>query len=288
MAGVADLIAPDLAFIWGGVLGAAVGGFALFAANWSGARLQGGIAACAVAGALLGMTVTRGLQTPAFASFAAGIGIASDDAEMERVLKTYYPDDYAQASATERTLKATGASDVQVKDALRKVAMSLMQRQMPLASTDNALAYLDIAKDEQEVLSADPDLCYQVLIAPTPDAFDQLQQKLPPDLRAREAHLTVKMLEQTATAPQPAKMTDDLDGRIKIWIRDAYWGLSFDERDALKGGGGLQSKAGCDLVGNFLRPLDLMGGTDAAETYKALTTQGLQQFNVDEGARPLS
>jgi hypothetical protein len=159
---------------------------------------------------------------------------------------------------------------------------------MPLASTENALAYLDIAKDEQEALSADPDLCYRVLIAPTPDAFDELQQKLPPDLREREAHLTVKMLEQTATAPQPAKMTDDLKGRIDIWTRDAVWGLSFEERDALKGGGALQSKAGCDLVGNFLRPLDLMGGTDAAETYKALSTQGLQSLNADQGARPFS
>ena len=279
MAGVADLVAPDLALIWGGVLGAAVGGIALFAANWSGARLQGGIAACAVAGALLGFTVTRGLLTPAFASLAAGVGLASDDAEMERVLKTYYPDEYAQAKSTQQTLTATDASDVQVRGALWKIAMSLMQRQMPLGSTENALAYLDIAKDEQEALSADPDLCYRVLIAPTPDAFDELQQRLPPDLREREAHLTVKMLEQTATAPQPAKMTDDLKGRLDIWTRDAFWGLSFDERDALKGGGPLQAKAGCDLVGAFLRPLDLMGGPDAAEAYKALSEKGLQSLS---------
>jgi hypothetical protein len=219
------------------------------------------------------------MQTPAFASFAAGLGMASDDAEMERVLKTYYPDDYAQAKATEETMKATGASDGQTRAALRKIGMSLMLRQMPLASTDNALAYLDIAKDEQEALSADPDLCYRVLISPTPEAFDEMQQKLPPDLKARDAHLLVKMLEQTATAPQPAKMTDDLKSRLDIWTRDAFWGLSFEERDALKGGGALQSKAGCDLVGNFLRPLDLMGGSDAAEAYKSLVTQGLQQVN---------
>jgi hypothetical protein len=117
------------------------------------------------------------------------------------------------------------------------------------------------------------------LITPTPEAFDELQQKLPPDLRAREAHLTVRMLEQTATAPQPAKMTDDLKSKLDIWTRDAFWGLSFEERDALKGGGALQAKAGCDLVGNFLSPLDLMGGPDAAEAYKSLSAKGLSQIS---------
>jgi hypothetical protein len=140
MDGVARLIAPDVALIWGGVLGAAVGGLALFAANWSGVRLQLGVALCAIAGAALGFTAVRIWQSPEFASFAAGAGMASDDAQMERVLKTYYPDDYAQVSATEQTLKATGASDVQIKDAVRKIAISLMQRQLPLASTENSLA----------------------------------------------------------------------------------------------------------------------------------------------------
>lgn len=279
MGGVTDLVWQNAALIWGGLAGMAIGGIALFAAGWSGARLQGGAFACGLVGAVLALTVTRGLQTPAFASFAAGVGMESDDAQMERVLRTYYPDDYAQVSATERTLKATGASDAQIKGELRKIAMSLMARQLPLASTENALAYLDIAKDEQASLSADPDLCYRVLITPTPEALDEMQQKLPPDLVAREAHLTVKMLEQTATAPQPAKMTDDLKGKLDIWTRDAFWGLSFEERDALKGGGELQAKAGCDLVGNFLRPLDMMGGADAAEAYKSLVANGMQRVN---------
>jgi hypothetical protein len=288
MTGVLDFVAPNVALIWGGVLGAGAGALALYAANWSGARLQGGIAACAVAGALLGHAAVLCLQSPAFASFAAGAGLASDDAQMERVLKTYYPDDYAAAQSEMQTLKATGASEAQVRDAVRRVALPLLQRQMPLASTENALAFLDIANDEQQTLSKDPELCYQVLMTPSAEAMDQLEQKLPDDLRAREARQLVQLLEQTATHPQPARMTDDLDGRIKIWIRDAYWGLSFDERDALKGGGSLQSKAGCDMVGNFLRPLDLMGGTDAAEAYKALSTNGLRDFNNVQDARPLS
>jgi hypothetical protein len=279
MSGVVDIVVANAAFIWGGVLGAVAGGLALFAANWSGLRLQGGVAACAAAGALLAHMIVVGLQTPAFASFAAGVGMASDDARMEQVLKTYYPDDYAQVQAEIQTLKATGASDEQIKDAARRIALPLLQRQMPLASTDNALAYLDIANDEQQALSADPELCYRVLMTPSADAMDEMERKLPADLKAREAEQMVKLLEQTATHPQPAKMTDDLQGRLKIWIVDAYNGLSFEERDALKGGGPLQSKAGCDMVGNFLRPLTLMGGADAAEAYKALSEKGLESFH---------
>jgi hypothetical protein len=279
MAGAADYLAPALALFGGGALGAALGGVLLFGTQWSGARLRGSIGAAAGFGAMLGLVATYGVPTPGLAFHLPRLLPPSDAEEMERVLKTYYPDDYAAAQSTMLTLKATGASDQQVRDAERKIALPLLQRQMPLASTENALAYLDIAKDEQQALSADPDLCYRVLIAPSPEAMDELPQKLPADLKAREAHLMVQLLEQTATHPQPAKMTDDLDGKLKIWIRDAYWGLSFDERDALQGGGSLQSKAGCDMVGNFLRPLDLMGGTDAAEAYKALSEKGLQSFN---------
>jgi hypothetical protein len=288
MTGVLDFVAPNVALIWGGVAGAGVGAIVLFAVNWSGVRLQGGIAACAVAGALIGRTAVLLLQSPAFASLAAGAGMASDEAQMERVLKTYYPDDYAAAQAEIQAMKATGASDDQMKDGVRRIALPLLQRQMALASTENALAYLDIANQEQQNLSADPDLCYRVLMAPTPEAMDEMERKLPVDLKAREAGQMVKLLEQTATHPQPANLTGDLDARLKIWLVDAYNGLSFEERDALKGGGPLQAKAGCDMVGNFLRPLTLMGGSDAAEAYKALYTGVLQNFHGPQDARPYS
>ena len=290
MAGAADYLAPALALFGGGALGAALSGVLLFVTDWSGAKLRAAAGVCAGVGAGLGLVVTYGLPTPSFAFSAPDLSSLlprSDADETERILKTYYPDDYAAAQAEVRTLRATGASDEQVRDGVRRVALPLLQRQMALASTENALAYLDIANEEQQALSADPDLCYRVLMAPTPEAMDELEQKMPGDLKTREAHLMVKLLEQTATHPQPAKMTDDLDGRIKIWVRDAYWGLSFDERDALKGGGSLQSKAGCDMVGNFLRPLQLMGGADAAETYKSLSTRGLQSFNAGD-VRPSS
>ena len=288
MAGAADFLAPALALFGGGALGAALGGVALYATNCSGARLRSAIAACAGFGATLGLIAAYGLPTPSFAFQLPRLTPPSDAEEMERVLKTDYPDDFAAAQAEMRTLKATGASDDQIRDGERRIALPLLQRQMALASTENALGFLGIANDEQQALSSDPELCYRVLMAPTPDAMDELEKKLPADLKAREAHQMVQLLEQTATHPQPAKMTGDLDARLKIWVVDAYDGLSFEERDALNGGGALQSKAGCDMVGNFLRPLTLMGGSDAAEAYKALSEKGLERFNGVEDARPIS
>jgi hypothetical protein len=274
-----DLFAPVLALIGGGAIGAAIGGAVLAAQDWSGARFRAGLAIAFCLGAGLGYLVVAGPPSLDFAHFLPRLGPPSASEETERVLKTYYPDDYAAAKSTVDTLKATGASDAQTQSALRKVALSLMQRQMPLASTENALAYLDVAKDEQALLSKNPDLCYQVVMQPTPDALDQLQAALPDDLKKREASLALKLLEQTATAPQPARMTADLDSKIQIWTRDAVWGLSFDERDALQSGGALRSKAGCEVVGNYLRMLSMIGGTDAAEAYKSLSEKGLQRVN---------
>lgn len=286
MAGVADLLAPGLALFGGGAVGAALGGVLLFATDWSGARLRAAIAACAGVGAVLGLIVTYGLPAPSFAFKLPRLTPPSDSERMEAVLKTYYPDDFASVQGEMQALKATGASDDQRRDAVREIALPLLKRQMALASTENALAYLDIANQEQQDLSSDPQLCYAVLMAPTPAAMDALEHRLPADLKAREAHQMLLLLEQTATHPQPAKLTDDLKARLRIWMMDAFDGLSFEERDALKGGGPLQSKAGCDLVGNFLRPLGLMGGSDAAEAYKALITNGAQDLSGP--ARPIA
>jgi hypothetical protein len=275
--GAPQTLALALALFGGAAIGAAVGGALFLGRGRAGATAT--VAACAGGGALFGLIATVGLPMPALASLLPRLEQASAGAELERVLKTYYPQAYAEAKSTAGTLKAGGASDQQITDAMRRVALPLLRDQMPLASKENALAYLGIAKDEQAFLSSTPELCYRVLVTPSAGALDELEQALPADLKAREAQAAVKLLEQTATAPQPAKMTDDLKSKLEIWTRDAFWGLSFEERDALKGGGPLQAKAGCDFVGNFLRPLDMMGGDDAAEAFKSLSSQGLQQFN---------
>jgi hypothetical protein len=173
MVGAADYLAPALALFGGGALGAALGGVLLFATDWSGARLRAAVGACAGVGAMLGLIATYGLPTPSLAFQMPKFDLPrllprSDAEQTEWVLKTYYPDDYGAAQSAAQTLKATGAPEDQVTDAVRRIALPLLQRQMPLASTENALAYLDIANEEQQALSTDPDLCYRVLIAPSP------------------------------------------------------------------------------------------------------------------------
>jgi hypothetical protein len=157
---------------------------------------------------------------------------------------------------------------------------SLMKRQMPLANDENTLALLGVAQDEQAFMAKNnPSLCYRVTMEPSADAQDELVASMPDDLRQREETLGLKLLQQTATAPQPPKPSEDLDGKLKMWALDAFNGLSFEERDALRDGGELRDKAACEAVGNLINMLAMMGGTDAVEAYKALSARGLQHMS---------
>jgi hypothetical protein len=277
MSGVADILVPGLALLGGGALGAALGGVALMRSEWSGGRLRGAIASCALVGAVFGLVATVGLPMPALASLMPKVDASPMGEDTERVLRTYYPDDYAQAQSTESTLKATGASHAQLSAALEHQMKSLLQRQMPLANNENALAGLALSNDEWSFMQSKPDLCYRVAMEPSADAMDEWAAALPDDLKQRERRLALKLLEQTANAPQPPKPSEDLDGKLKIWAWDAFNGLSFEERDALKSGGELRDKAACDAVGNLIRMLSMTGGSDAVEAYKELSTKGMQR-----------
>ena len=280
MTGVADIAVPALALLGGGAVGAALGGAALMRSNWDGGRMRGAIASCAVVGAVFGLVATVGVPMPALASLLPKSSSSPMGEDTERVLKTYYPDDYAQAQSTERTLKATGASQAQITAAEHLQMISLMQRQMPLANNENTLAYLAIARDEQVFMAkSNPNLCYRVTMEPAVAAQDELVASMPDDMKQREADLGLRLLQQTATAPQPPKPSEDLDGKLKIWAWDAFNGLSFEERDALKDGGELRDKAACEAVGNLINMLVMLGGTDAVEAYKALSAKVPQRMS---------
>ena len=96
MSGAADILVPALALLGGGAVGAALGGAALFRTDWTGDRLRGAIAGCALIGSVLGL-VASGVPMPALASLLPRFPSAPTQADGERILKTYYPDDYAQA-----------------------------------------------------------------------------------------------------------------------------------------------------------------------------------------------
>jgi len=280
MSGAADILVPALALLGGGAVGAALGGAALLRTAWAGDRLRGAIAGCALIGAVFGLVATVGLPMPALASLLPRFGSAPTEDDGERILQTYYPADFAQAQSTQSTLQATGASQAQITAAVHRQMISLMQRQLPLASDENTLAYLDVARDEQDFMAKNnPALCYRVTMEPSVDAQDELVASMPDELRAREKSLGLRLLQQTATAPQPPRPSADLDGKLKMWAMDAFNGLSFEERDALRDGGELRDKAACEAVGNLINMLAMMGGTDAVEAYKALSAKGLQHMS---------
>jgi hypothetical protein len=279
MAGPPDMMVVVVALVslvGGGALGATLGGGLNVL---TGGRARGAILVWAVLGGAFGVVSTFGLPMGTLASFMAKLAGAPSDEETQNVLKTYYPDDYAQEQATQRTLTATGASQAQISAAVHSQMVGLMQRQIPLANDENALAYLAIARDEQAFMATSrPDLCYRVSMAPSPDAQAELANAMPDDLKQREERLQLKLLEQTATAPQPPKPGADLDGKLKMWAWDAVSGLSFDEKTALQSGGELRDKAACHAVGDMLEMIS-WSGSDAVEAFKALSAKGLEKMN---------
>jgi hypothetical protein len=274
----ADIFVAVLALIGGAAVGGAAGGGLMGALQWSGGRLRAAIGTSAVVGATVGFMVTGGVPMPSLAALLPRLGGPSDAEEIQRVMKTYYPADYQSAVAEQQTLAATGASKDQVVAAMRQIALPLMQRQMPYASTDNAMAELDVVRDEQAFLMSRPDLCYRLLAQPSPQTLSELQTVLPDDLRERDAKLMIKMLEQTATAPQAPHPPASMDSDLTIWARDAFDGLSFDDRDALTKGGADHDKAACEMYGNMLRIIAFSGPTEAGEALKAITVKGLQRM----------
>ena len=277
-----DLLVAILGLLGGAAVGGAVGGGLMGAlAAWTGLRLRIAIGAFALLGASAGSMIAGGIPMPSLSHLFAQVTQQGDEAKLAQVMKTYYPDDYREVETEMTTLHATGASEAQAQAAMRRIALPLIQRQLPLASTDNAMAYLDIAREEQKVMAANPDLCLKMMTQPGPDTVGELQQVLPDDLKAREAHLSVQLLEQTATAPQPPKPPADLKNELTIWTRDAYDGLSFEERDALTQGGPLRGKAACDYLGNMLTIIYWSGQTTAPEAFKAISSQGFQPSSQD-------
>jgi hypothetical protein len=281
MTNAADIVVMALAIAGGGAIGAALGGGLSGALDWTGGRLHAALLTGAALGAGAGLFFAGGAPMPDLAALMPKFGAAADAAETERVLKTYYPSDYAQVKSTMDQMKARNASDAEVESALRAVALPLMKRQVPLASTENALAYLAVAKDEQAAMARDPQLCFRAITDPSPATLDAIEAAMPQDLKLREARLATKVLEQTATKPQPPRPSPDLEAKLKIWAIDSVGTLPFGERDDLGGahGGDAQAKAACDVLSSMIGLIAVAPPDDAAEAFKALTAKGMQQVS---------
>jgi hypothetical protein len=249
-----------------------------------GAERQIGV--MAIVGALVGASVgyleiARAVQPslPSFGDLMPGLGEARDEAELERVLKTYYPSDYLQVRNALDDLKSGQTSQADAQRVLRTIGFPLMLRQLPQASTENTVAYLAITREEQALLAKDPYLCERVINDPGPDTVRDVAAVMPDQLRRREAHLAIQILEQTATHPQPPSPKPDTDREMDLWATDAADGLSFEERDAMRMGGSEgHAAAECKVFGNLLYTLSMDYAPDAAEVYKAMLAKGASRF----------
>ena len=277
-----DLLLLGLTAAGAAAVCAAAGGALAAAVRWSGARMGMAVGAGALAGAVVGAATLAAPSLTDLATVLPRIGQAADAADMARVLKTYYPGDYGEA---ETALEALQSSQAQTESALRAIGYPLMVRQIALASTDNTVAYLELTRDETAVLAQNPEVCGRVLDNPGPDAMESAAQVLPDELKARETRLQIQILEQTAVRPQPPRPTQLINDQISLLGRDAVWGLSFDERDALRGSGEAHGAAECKAFQTMLRVVSFNSPAIEAELFKAMLAKGAQGLQ-SEAAGP--
>jgi hypothetical protein len=277
-----DLLVVGLTMAGVGAIGAALFGAMAGALKLGGGQMAGATGIGVVLGAAIGLLVADPSALPSLGDIVPKFGAAADDADMARVLKAYYPNDWAQVQTILAANTAGQAPDAQTEQALRQIGAPLMERQLPLASTENVSAFLALTRDEQKVLMDKPDLCLRVMTAPGPETTTDMVAAMPDELKAREARLAIAVLEQTATHPQAPHPTANTDQELTIWARDAYDGLSFDERDALHGAGGAEAegKAYCKMLGNLLYTLTFDYPPDATEVYKSLIAKGVERMQT--------
>jgi hypothetical protein len=269
-----------------GAIGAAIAGALAGALKWEGGRLTAVMSAGVFLGAGLGFVAAEPSAPPPLSAPGPQVDLLAkmggDDAKLARVLKTYYPSDWSQVQSILAAKGAGGVQDAEARRALSAVALPLMMRQLQLANTKNVTAYLVMTRDELKVLARKPELCLAMMTEPGPDSTAHMAAAMPDDLNARDQSLAIKVLEQTATHPQPPHPSGNTDQKLALWTRDAVWSLSYNERDALSGADGprAQGKAYCKALGSLFNTLILDHPRDAAEAYKVLAARGAARMGT--------
>lgn len=176
-----------------------------------------------------------------------------------KVLHQYYPQEYQQVIAMLKAATPPSAEDEKAKasieDRVRPVVTSLMARQAPKMSDDNALALFQLTVDEaQTVQQKSPEQCGKMLTSGGQFGVSA-ESILSKDEIERDAALSAKILEQTATAPAPPPPAKD-QAAITALARQAFAALPQPTRDTLLpvlqvGGqpsGATQQAAMCDYT----------------------------------------
>ena len=230
--------------IGGGVGGALI--FVLGAAVTGRNAGLGLIVAGLVLGAV-GLPVGWGVAThlPTLAAPASSNpAVLASEKDLERVMKRYYPDDYAKLRSTVFSFNDSQA---------RKTAVELLQREAPKADDDSMMSMIRLADAEakQARESSSEQCAMTVRGGGLPHADDALKTE------ATEAF--AHYLEQTATDPASPRPPADLDSLSLRLAKSSVASLPEDEQHTVLIDGGRQAStlkngdtrvtgAFCDLI----------------------------------------
>jgi hypothetical protein len=248
----ADQLVAGLTLLGGGAVGAALAGLFGALVNWGRGRLHIAIVGGMAAGAGLGFTYGGQTTMPAYVAEAQASGLASGGREESalKVLHDRFPADYPRAVAALRSAKGAAAFD--------KVVASLIARELPMASAENAVDLIKLTRHEQAACRAE-----RLTAGP---------------LREEKLRLAARLFTQTALAPEVRVPAADTGERLRRLAAAALADLPPAERAALKRGSArAKASAACDLRLRLYDAMLLAPEDEAAALFKAQSSGGLRK-----------
>src|SRR6185436_8013295 len=187
-----DATVVILGLLGGAGLGAALGGAAAGVLRWRGGQLAGVMGGFALMGAFAGLFLVGDMRGGPGFDLRAMMSHASESRQEKRllaVLKAHYPEEHTLAAQTLATLRAGKASPEEIEKAMSAIGLPLMERQIPLVDTPHAQALLRLSREQQRVLSLNPQLCFRAMMQPGPETLAEIEAATPPSLRTRAAEV---------------------------------------------------------------------------------------------------
>ena len=283
----ADMLVLILTVAGGSAVGAAIGGLSGGLVKWTGGKLHLFVVGCMAAGAGLGFTYGEPLSVPGYVGAAEaravdmGLPSGGSESAVLRVLKAYYPGDYAGAVLALKAGAAGKTTRSETRSAFDGAVAPVLAHELPKASTENTLAFLKLARREQKAMMGDPAACWRAMhaIGPAPAAAD-----LPQNLRDDEMRLMARLLTQTALAPQNVPLPADTSARLRRVASGAMADLPAASRQALAGIEGrpnrVQAQAACDFGLRLYEALLAAPDDDAAQMFKALAASSPRRLAI--------
>ncbi|MGA0600817.1 hypothetical protein ACO2Q3_08950 [Caulobacter sp. KR2-114] len=200
-----------------------------------------------------------------------------------KVLHQYYPEQYQQVIAMLKATPAPSGATAQasVEDRVRPVITSLMARQAPKMNDENTLALFQLTVDEAQTMrQKSPEQCGKNLTGGGQFGVTA-ESVMTKDEIERDAALSAKILEQTATAPAPPPPPMDQAASTAL-VRQSISRLPQATQDNLipmlrAGGhpsGALQEAAMCDYTISLIQLMLAQPKDKAAPMLRNMAAMG--------------